>query len=363
MATVKAVEEQADPSGYSPPNSSLHRCFQDSIQRPRIPGSSEVIRVFHGQDEFSIGEQVARIRESVGSPEVRDPNTSSYEGTGFSFMEVLGAASSAPFLADRRLVIVRGLLERLDGNDRSLGDEWTKMADGLSDVPATTELLFVENVRLRRGGRGLRSIGPQAEITEFPSMRGANLDSWISERFAAAGAMADSGAVARLAWVSGGNLRLLDQEIRKLVLYADGRSVTRNDVDGMVSEAREANIFATIDAVLERRPERAMRMMYSLLENGSTVSSVIGLMARQVRILLVAKHLTGSNLERAEIGRRVGVTNNFVLDKTLRQTGRFSSDYLADIHRLLLSADMAIKSGQLNDRLALEILAGRLSAG
>ena len=322
-----------------------------------------MIRVFHGQDEFSISEEVARIRESVGPPEVRDPNTSTYEGAGFSLAQVFGAASSAPFLADRRLIVVRGLLSRLDGNDRSLGDEWTKMADGLSNIPATTEFLFLESVRLRRGGRGLRSVGPQAEVREFPNLRGGNLASWISQRFAAAGVAVDGAAVARLAWVSGGNLRLLDQEVLKLALYADGRTVTRDDVDEMVAEAREANIFATIDAVLERRPEQAMRMMYSLLENGSSVSSVIGLMARQVRILLIAKHLSGGTLKREEIGRHVGVTNSFVLDKTLRQTGRFSSDYRADTHRLLLSADMAIKSGQLNDRLALEILAGRLSAG
>ena len=331
--------------------------------RARRPGTSEVIRVFHGQDEFSIGEQVARIRESVGAPEVRDPNTSTYEGTGFSLAEVIGAASSAPFLADRRMVIVRGLLERLDGNDRSLGDEWTDMSDGLSDIPATTELLFVENVRLRRGGRGLRSVGPQADVAEFPNLRGAGLDSWIRERFAEVGAAVEPAAVSRLAWVSGGNLRLLDQEIRKLALYADGRTVTRGTVDEMVAEAREANIFATIDAVLERRPERAMRMMYSLLENGSTVSSIIGLMARQVRLLLLAKRLSGDGLNREEIGRRIGVNHSFVLDKTLRQVGRFSSVYLADIHRQLLAADLAIKSGRLNDRLALEILAARLSAG
>ena len=337
--------------------------FRGPDHRPPIHLTSEVIRVFHGQDEFSIGEQVARIRESVGAPEVRDPNTSTYEGTGFSLAEVVGAASSAPFLADRRLVIVRGLLERLDGNDRSLKDEWTNMADGLSDIPATTELLFVDNVRLRRGGRGLRSVGPQADVTEFPSLRGANLDSWIRQRFAEIDAAVQPAAVSRLSWVSGGNLRLLDQEIRKLALYADGRTVTRQAVDEMVAEAREANIFATIDAVLERRPERAMMMMYSLLENGSTVSSVIGLMARQVRILLLAKHLSGDGLSRDEIGRRVGVNHSFVLDKTLRQIGRFSPDYLADIHRQLLSADLAIKSGQLNDRLALEILAARLSAG
>ena len=95
----------------------------------------------------------------------------SYEGTGFSWMEVLGAAASAPFLADRRLVIVRGLLERLDGNDRSLGNEWTKMADGLSDVPATTELLFVENVRLRRGVGACARLDPRRKSGNSKSAR------------------------------------------------------------------------------------------------------------------------------------------------------------------------------------------------
>ncbi len=322
-----------------------------------------MIRVLHGQDEFSIGEELSRLGEMVGPAEVRDSNTTVFEGDNLKLAEVIGTAAAGPFLADRRLVIVRGMLSRLDQRDRSVGEEWRNLSKRLSEVPATTELVFVESVRLRRGGVGLRAVGTDADAREFPALRGRAVESWIGNRFVQEGASADGGAVSRLAWLVGGNLRLLDQEIRKLALYVDGRTVTREDVDEMVTEARDANIFAAVDAVLERRPAVAMRLLYSLLEGGSSVSNVLGLMARQVRIALLAGHLSSKSVEREEIGRRIGVSNRFALDKTIRQAGHFSRDYLADTHRRLLSADLAIKSGELDDRLALEILVGRLSAG
>ncbi len=322
-----------------------------------------MIRVLHGQDEFSIEEELSRLRELVGPPELRDPNTTVFEGDGMKMAEVIGAASAMPFLADRRMVIVRGLLERADARGSSASQEWRNLPDALSEIPATTELVFVDIARLRRGGRGIRLAGPNAEVREFPELRRQNLDSWIRDRFTHYDAMAEPAAVSRLSALVGGNLRMLDQEVRKLSLYADGRIVTAQDVNEMVTEAREANIFAAIDAVLERRPERAMRLLYTLLEGGTTVANIIGLMARQVRIALLAGHLMGMSLQRDEIGRRIGVTNAFALDKTIRQSSRFSRAYLMDTHRRLLSADLAIKSGQLGDRLALEILVGRLSAG
>jgi hypothetical protein len=40
----------------------------------------------------------------------------------------------------------------------------------------------------------------------------------------------------------------------------------------------------------------------------------------------------------------------------------FGTELLADIHRRILAADLAIKQGEMNERLAVEILVGELSA-
>ena len=314
-------------------------------------------------------EAVRELRAAVGSPEVREANTSVFEGAAISRGELMATACAVPFLADRRLVIVRGLLTRLERPRRSGGADgqaWDGLGDQLQNIPASTDVVFVEvterRAGLKRNGPGLRTAGPEARVREFRVPQQEQLQAWIRERAAALGAQVRPDAVARLAWLVGGNLRMLDGELGKLTLYAGDRPVTVEDVDAMVSSAREENVFAAVDAVLERRPGIATRALYVLLEDGTGVASIINLLARQVRLVLLARSLIEAGVkDRGELGNRIGLRQGFALDKTLRQAGRFGTGYLSDIHRRLLEADLASKTGRMDDRLNLEILAARLS--
>ena len=326
-----------------------------------------MIRVLHGNDEYSASEAYARIVETIGPPDVRGPNTSVFEGKTIRLGGVVAAARAVPFLADRRLVTVRGLLGRLQANDKSLGDEWDTLESQLEGIPPTTELVFFDipekkEQELKRGGRALKAVGARAEVREFQPPRGPALEGWIRERFAAVRAQAQGDAVARLAWLSGGNLRLLDQEVRKLALHADGRPVSRQDVDLLVPESREESIFAAVDAILERRPGVAMKLLYSLLASGESTATVLNMIARQVRLTLLARDMWERSVPTDEIGKRAGIKAGFALEKTLRQAERFSTGYLSSVHHRLLDADLAIKTGELDERLAVEILVARLSA-
>lgn len=321
-----------------------------------------MIRVLHGEDEYTRSEALAKIRESAGPPEVRDPNTTVFEGRGFKLGEVVGAAQVVPFMADRRVVIVHGVLGRMQSRDKSLGDEWRSLTERLGEVPATTELVFVEDVSLRENGLALKSVGPSARVQEYRPKRRGELETWVRDRFAHYQAEVSRDAVARIGWLAGSDTRLLDQEIKKLALYAGDRPVTQDDVDLMVPDAREANIFAAVDAVLERRPAVAMKLLYSLLSGGSSVQSILSMLARQVRLLILTIELKQQGIDQEELGKRIGLTNRYALDKTIRQSASFGTDHLARIHRRLLAADLAIKQGEIDERLAVEILVGELSA-
>jgi DNA polymerase III delta subunit len=117
----------------------------------------------------------------------------------------------------------------------------------------------------------------------------------------------------------------------------------------MVLEAREANIFAAVDAVLEHRPAVAMKLLYSLLSGGSSVQRILSMLARQVRLLILIAELRQQGVPQDEVGKRIGLTNRYALEKTMRQSTSFR-------------ADLAIKQGKMDERLAVEILVGELSA-
>ena len=321
-----------------------------------------MIRVLHGEDEYTRSEALLKIRASAGPPEVREPNTTVFEGRAIRLDDVIGAALIHPFMADRRVIIVHGVLTRMQKRDKSLGDGWRNLAESLGGLPATTELVFVEDVVLRENGLALKSVGPGASVQEFRRKQRGELELWIRDRFAKHGGSVERDAVARIGWLAGSDLRLLDQEIRKLSLYAGDREVTRADVDLMVPEAREASIFAAVDAVLERRSAVAMKLLYSLLAGGASVQYILSMLARQVRLLILAVELRKQGVPKEELGKRIGLTNRFALDKTIRQSASFGTEHLANIHRRLLAADLAIKQGEMDERLAVEILVGELSA-
>ena len=327
-----------------------------------------MIKVLHGDDEFSIEERLAALRVEAGPPEVVGPSTSVFEGDSYSRDEMIGAASAVPFLADRRLVIVRGLLGRIDANSgRSRGKtlklpagDWDGLAEGLEALPPTTELIFVEGP-LRRNGAGLKAAGSSARVEVFPARRGRDLEEWVGRRFAEVGQGASPAAVMRLSDLIGGQMRLLDQEIRKLVLYAGDRQVQAADVELMVSPAREANIFAAVDAVLERRPAISLKLLYQLLEDGSSVQYILGMLARQVRMVIVAQDMTGTGSNQDDIAQRIGTkAGSYPMRKTLEQARKFPPSYLADVHRRLLEADVAFKTGA-DERIGVELLVARIS--
>jgi DNA polymerase-3 subunit delta len=338
-----------------------------------------LIRILHGDNDFGIDESVRELRASLGE-DVAESNTIEFEGRNFKPGEVEAAARTVPFLADRRLVLVRGLLRRLDTTNAMRGrggaaaaqmstSGWDKFGEMLVGLPDTTELAFVDtfptgpNGKLKDNGGAIRALksSDALNISVFSNPRGRAVGDWIRARVVSEGVQASPSAIARLNDLVGPNLRLLDQEIRKLSLYVGDRVIQSDDVEIMVAPAREANIFAAVDAILERRPGMAMRALYQLLDDGASVQYILTMLTRQTRMLILARHLRERGVDEGEIGNRIGLRAAFALRKTLEQAVRFSHEYLAEAHRSLGEADLSYKSGQVRDRVALEMVVARLS--
>ena len=155
----------------------------------------------------------------------------------------------------------------------------------------------------------------------------------------------------------GSDLWTLDQEIEKLSLFASGRSIEESDVQEMVNQVREANIFAAVDALIEGRAGAALGLLHQLLEDGRDVSYIIAMTERQLRLLALARDYLDRGTPQRELGSRLGVSSQFVLRKTIEQAQRVTRQEIADQYRKLLEADLAIKRGILEPALALEVLA------
>ncbi len=327
-----------------------------------------MIYLLYGDDSLSVQETLASLRSDAGPDELSDVNTTTLNGASVSLAELEAAWSTMPFMADKRTVIVRSLLARMEqgrggGSARSRGiaEEWADIAERLAHVPNFTELIFVD-AAVSRGNPLLRAIRPLAQVHEFrlPSVR--QMPGWVRQRADKLGAAIEPSAISVLVDAIGNDTRLVDMELRKLALYRSDGIIRRQDVEAMVSYVREANIFAAVDAALEGRAGIALRLVHQLLDAGRPPTYVITMLARQVRFLILAKDLKARGIQQNEIGRRLSISG-YPLTKTMQQEVRFSAERLAEIHRRLLEADLSIKTGAADEDMALDTLIIALSRG
>lgn len=319
--------------------------------------------IFHGQDEFTQRETLAELRTSLGDPAMVELNTSTFDGRSVRLEELQNACRAFPFLADKRLVIVEGLLERIGGRGRER--ERDTLLDFLPELPPTTRLVFLERETLPVRNRfiQLAKESPIGFEKAFDVPSGPMLERWIQKRVETLGGTIHPHAAALLASNAGdtGSLRLLETEIEKLLAYTKlERPIQAADVDLLTPYATQAGIFELVDAIGQRRAKRASSLLQEKLEAGEDPFYLFSMITRQIRLLIQVKEKSEQGLWQNDIGRAIN-QSSFIVGKLYPQTRNFELAQLEEIHRQLLDIDVAIKTGRTTPVVALELLVTELT--
>lgn len=375
-------------------------------------------------DEYLAAQRLAPLKAALGDPEMAGLNTADYGPGQVTVPHLLAEASMMPFLTAKRLVIARGLLDSLDKRiaaSKPIEDaaqpaaqpqpatepaaapepgkraakkaekrpakvsaaylEAADLLTGLADVPDTCDLVFIDNAVDKRRALwkgftlpadpphperklpGLDALVKNKTITleALATPDPKTLAGWIQQHARERKIALNPDASVVLATFVGPNLRQLDNELEKLSLYALGRAIIAQDVRAMVADASEEKIWNLTDGLGQRSPRAAMHALRELRRDDQEPLALIGVIARQYRLLIQVKACQQQGLYDADaIAGRIG-QHPFSVKKALDLTGRFTFDELAEMLERLLEADMAIKTGADKDTV-LDVLVAELAA-
>jgi DNA polymerase-3 subunit delta len=329
------------------------------------------IYVLFGEDTFGRDEAVQTLKERMRALPAGDHNLSEL-GPDTTIGTLRMSADVVPFLAERRMVIVRGLLGRLAGRGttgrrtarprkpaESAHDEFQALLEYLPDVPHTTSLVFVEDGRINAEPLERAIPRGRAAVRDYP--RVIDVPAWVRSRARLIGVDVDEGAVRELASLGGGDLRRLDSELRKLGDYAAGRTVTRVEVRELVV-GRDVAIWTLLDGLAERRADKALTALHALYNQGEPPEALLGRdIAPHYRRLLVARELSlASKDERARVDVASLGLNPATLGRWSDQASGFDRDELERALELLLELDRHVKLGETEPEPALEVAVVRL---
>lgn len=325
--------------------------------------NSPTFYVLHGPDEFSRRAYLDAMRAQMGDPTTAELNISVLDGKQASAADVLSAARAIPFLSDRRLVIVQGMLSWLTrkGAGKVSKEELDRLADGLTQLPDWARVVFVETGSLsdRNAILKLAKTEPGGYHKEFDPPR--NAVKWIIEHARAEyDTEIEPGAAHALAEVINNDLRTADSELAKLTMYVNGaRSISEADITLLTPYVSEANVFEMVDAIGRRDGKTATRLLHRLLEEGEPLQ-LFGMIIRQFRLLIQTREYINAGGTPKGVSKAIGV-HPYVGDKLATQVRAFSLEQLEKIYHFLLDTDIGIKTGRVNSIVALDLLIASIS--
>jgi DNA polymerase-3 subunit delta len=313
-----------------------------------------MLRLFYGPDEFACSAAVADLRAAI-PPDLLDLNCTTIEPRGFKLDMLIAACEAYPFLAEARLVIARGLLKGLRA-----GKARDELRAYLEKLPPTCDLVFVETEEFDKRSSIFTFVKKEAErgraeLREFLPRQGEELLRWLDTRARALGVQLERPAAQRLVEFVGAEGRALVNELGKLAAYVGtGQTISTREVDLLVQDESEQNMFVFIDDMALRRRGAALRGLRQLLADGQAPTYLLFMLARQVRILLAVQELAQQRMRPEAIAAELG-QKPFVVRKALEQARNFSADELLRLHDLLLELDHGTKTGRVEAEVALEL--------
>lgn len=336
---------------------------------------SGTVKILYGEDEPSASEALKSVKAGLGPPDEVPSNTTTFEGRAVTPGQLEMACNTVPFMSGYRLIVVNGFLERFEERQpgraprppqrattaRAKGkdakeDVWTHLPALLKAMPPTTVVVFLSG-KVNARNPMLSALRDGAEVRQFPLLAGPELEEWVREHVGRAGGTITAGAVRLLANFAGSDLRLLDNELLKLSSYAGSRPVDEAMVQAMTHDARQVNIFGLVDGMMHGRHAQVLKMLRQLMDPpGSRGQYVIAMLARQSRMLVIAKSLRDSGAPMTDFPAALGTTSDFVVGKVIQQARPYSMGQLKRLHERVLLADISMKNGSSTDDLALELL-------
>ena len=317
-----------------------------------------MIYLLYGPDELARTEALAALKAQI-PPDLVDLNMSTLDGKKLKPDTLIGACEAFPFIAEKRLVVVNDLLKH-----QKAGAERDQTRAFMERLPATCDLALVESDDVDKRNALFTWLKKQADkkqaaVREFQPREGADLQRWMAERVTALDAQIEPRAAQRLIEYVGTQSRPLTNELHKLACYVGrGGRISVDDVDRMVADGHEQNLFAFIDELSARR-RSALHSLRRLLDDGQAAQYILFMVARQTRILLSVKELINQRVRPDEIAAQLKM-QPFVARKATEQVRNFSDDELLALHERVLDLDQSSKTGRIEPETGLELLVAEI---
>jgi len=300
-------------------------------------GTLRPVYYFSGEELFRKQEAVRRLKDVV-KPD--DFNYFETEADACPAGEIVSQASTLPVFSARRLIIVKRANKIKTEGKKIIGEY-------LANPLESTTLVFICDEDLRKSKDPLPAACAQAgALTAFAGLRPEQACGWVQNYAEQNGAKISPEAVHIIVETVGTDLNALERELTKILMYLADEKVAQITPEHVVESlgfSKEENPFELANAIIDRDPARATRLIDKLLESGEEPLFLLNRISGALTKIIKVIRLTAAGVAGPQIAGLAGL-NWFERGLTAKARNFPSETALVAALKKVIEAEALLKS-------------------
>ena len=317
----------------------------DNILNSLDKGTFAPFYLFYGPEDFWLEITLDRIKKDFIPDSVKAFNLEILYGGEISAQEILNRAHLIPFMTPHRLLIVRG-------TENFSKDAYQQFLSYMDNPVDSTCIIWISNKKDLTGGfyKRFKELG---RAVNFKKLSERQIYNWLQKRARELKLDITKEASSFIYQIVGSSLRDLFSEIFKLSLRYPHSRIGVEQIKELTTFSRLFTVFDLVDYVSKKDPDHAIVVLNKLFEtqgqDATTLLGLLGMLARQIRLILKAKSGLKKGEGRAGAIKRLKPLPNFVIEKYLAQERFWQEEELEGALHNIYDADGLIRTGSKGD--------------
>jgi DNA polymerase-3 subunit delta len=350
-----------------------YRAFVKEIKR----GEIRKVYLLYGQERYLLDKARELLKEQVVTafPEM---NYNQLDGESITPELLQNSCETFPFGCERKLVTVRqpAFLKKAAGR-KAEKEEEEEEADGskkdsrelktylklFQELPDSCCLLLLHYGEMGKSKKVTDAIGKEGALYEFKRAEREELTRWIQNSFDRFGKKISFKEIDFFIGMSGyldkntdKNLYDLENEINKIAAFSgDSEEITQEHITAVMPKNLESDIFKLINHSADKKVSESLSILSDLLTGGEEIFGILAMLTKQIRTMIAVLELHSKGLDAKGAASRLKV-HEFYAKSCLKHGKKIGMQSLIKGINQCVSAEMDVKSGKMDKRLAMEML-------
>lgn len=301
--------------------------FKNDIEN----GKTFSIYLFEGEDAFFRERGLSLVKKIlISEPQL---NCATFEGEKLNEKEVESSLYSYPFLSLKRLTVIREYYPKANSISKGIKQ--------FLENPMQDSVLVVVNEKPCDAIKKFNSVC----LVECVKADAYKISQHVKAKCSMAGVAIDMETAKLLAEYCLRDMTRVENETEKLIAFAlQKKVITKQDVESLVVQDTEYKIFHMTDSISKKDFNKALSIIFEMLEKGETLQRLLISVYNYFKRLL---HVAISDKTDAQLASILGIKESAVRI-TRAQAKNFKKKSLKNAVDLLADTDYLIKSGKVD---------------